>query len=313
MDTRHLVDPELLGLVDSFPAMELSNDTLPAMRAAIPAMLAQRPLTDLPVTCSEAQVPSLTGDPAIRCLMVRPRVMPANAPAILHFHGGGHVLGVPEMNQPQLMRWAHDLGCLVLSIDYRLSPEVPFPGPMDDAWAALAWLHGNARDLGIDPARIAVSGESAGGAMAAGLCLMARDRGEYAIAFAHLEAPRLEDRLPAPEDDNPFTGEFVWKRANSAYCRAAYLASGASSPYASAALAADLAGLPPTFIAVGSLDLFVDECLVYARRLMRAGVAVELIVYPGCFHGFKMAATSRVAMRAEDDNIAALRRALVRT
>lgn len=312
MDTRHLVDPELLPLVDSFPPMTLADDTLPAIRAAIPAMLAQRPLPDLPVECSTVQVSVPDGGHSIRCLLVRPKVMAAEAPAILHFHGGGHVLGVPEMNQPQLMRWAHDLGCLVLSVDYRLSPEVPFPGPMDDVWAALAWLHGNARELGIDPARIAVSGESAGGAMAAGLCLMARDRGEYAIAFAHLEAPRLEDRLPAPEDDNPFTGEFVWRRENSAFCRAAYLDGEASSPYASAALAADLAGLPRTYIAVGSLDLFVDECLAYAKRLMRAGVVVELIVYPGCFHGFKMAATAKVAKRAEEDNIAALRRALDR-
>lgn len=310
MDTRHLVDPELLALVDSFPPMDLSDETLPAIRAGIPAMLAQRPLPDLPVECSTVRVTVPQGGHAVRCLMVRPRHIAANAPAILHFHGGGHVLGVPEMNQPQLMRWADELGCLVLSVDYRLAPEVPFPGPMDDAYAALAWLHGNAARLGIDPARIAVSGESAGGAMAACLCLMARDRGEYAIAFQHLEAPRLADKLPAPEDDNPFTGQYVWKRINSAYCRKAYLGDTAPSPYASAALADDLSSLPPAYFAVGSLDLFVDECLAYAQRLMRAGVPVELHVYPGCFHGFKIATEAQVTRRAEEDNIAALRKAL---
>jgi triacylglycerol lipase len=140
---------------------------------------------------------------------------------------------------------------------------------------------------------------------------MARDRGEFAIAFQHLEAPRLEDWLAAPEDDNPCTGEFVWTRVNSAYCRDAYLGDNPSA-YASAARATDLSGLPPAYIAVGSLDLFVDECLAYTARLTRAGVPVELIVYPGAFHGFKMASTSSVAQRAECENIAALRRAFAR-
>jgi acetyl esterase/lipase len=116
--------------------------------------------------------------------------------------------------------------------------------------------------------------------------------------------------LAAPEDTNPFTGEFVWTRANSAYCREAYLGKNTSDTYGSAARATSLAGLPPAYIAVGSLDLFVDECLSYTTRLTRAGVPVELIVYPGCFHGFKIAANANVTKRAEDDNIRALRKAL---
>lgn len=310
MITRHLVDPELLSLIDSFPSMELTTESLPLVRAGMLAMMENLQLPDLPVDSSEVQVPFDDGDRTIRCLMVKPQVMAANAPAILHFHGGGHVLGVPEMNLPQLMGWAHELGCLVISVDYRLSPETPFPGPMEDAYAALKWLHEQASDLGIDKARIAVSGESAGGAMAASLCLMARDKGEYSIAFQHLEAPRLEDRLTAPEDDNPYTGEFVWRRPNSAFCRDAYLGEGNASPYASAACADDLTGLPPAYIAIGSIDLFVDECLAYSTRLIRSGVSVELIVYPGCTHGFKMASEATVAKRAEVDNINALRRAL---
>ena len=146
--------------------------------------------------------------------------------------------------------------------------------------------------------------------MAACLCLMARDRGEYKIAFQHLEAPRLDDRLAASEDANPFTGEFVWTRANSAFCRDAYLGINTADPYGSAARATSQSDLPPAYIAVGSLDLFVDECLAYTARLTRAGVPVELIVYPGCFHGFKIAAEANVTIRAEDDNIRALRKAL---
>jgi acetyl esterase/lipase len=306
MKTRHLVDPELLPMLDGFPPMVLSAESLPMIRAAIPQMLAAVAIPELPVTCSDVLIPSGDGDRTIRCLLIRPPSLQADAPAILHFHGGGHVIGVPEMNRAQLMRWSADLACLVLSVDYRLAPETPFPGPMDDGYAALQWLNEQAGVLGIDPRRIAVSGESAGGAMAACLCLMARDRGAFHIAFQHLEAPRLDDRLP----DNPFTGEYIWTPTNSAYCREAYLGSAGISPYASAARADDLSNLPPAFISVGSLDMFVDECLAYTARLTRAGIAVELIVYPGCPHGFKMAAGAAVSQRAEQDNIRALRRGL---
>jgi acetyl esterase/lipase len=310
MTTRHLVDPELLPMLDAFPPMTLSAETLPMIRAAIPQMMAARPLPDLPVRSNVINIPSGDDGRDIRCLLIQPLTSGTNMPAILHFHGGGHVLGVPEMDQPQLMRWAAELGCLVLSVDYRLAPETPFPGPMDDGYAALRWLHEECDKLGINPDRIAVSGGSAGGAMAACLCLMARDRGEYKIAFQHLEAPRLDDRLAAPEDANPFTGEFVWTRANSAYCREAYLGENTADPYGSAARTTSLSGLPPAYIAVGSLDLFVDECLAYTARLTRVGVPVELIVYPRCFHGFKIAAEASVTIRAEDDNIRALRKAL---
>lgn len=307
MTTRHLVDPELFPLIDSFPPMELSDETLPAIRAGMMAMLATKPLPDLPVVCREILIPSGEGDRTIRCLKIQPIEIPKNAPAILHFHGGGHVIGMPEMSQPQLMQWADELQCLVLSVDYRLAPETPYPGPMDDGYAALSWLHAMAEELGVDPHRIAVSGESAGGAMAACLCLMARDRGDYAIAFQHLEMPRLDDRLPDPP--NPSTGEFIWRAENSRYCRAAYLGDNYTSPYASAARASDLAGLPPAYIMVGALDLFVDECLAYTDRLIRAGVSVELKVYPGCFHGFRMARKAPVSRRANLDSLGALRRA----
>jgi len=309
LTTRHLVDPELLPLVDAFPLMDLSPETLPALRARTAAIAAAQMLPDLAVSVRDVLIPSGETGRQVRCLLVAPAVLSDKAPAILHFHGGGHILGLPEMNRAQLMQWADALACLVLSVDYRLAPECPFPGPMNDAYAALRWLHETAAELGIDAARIAVSGESAGGAMAACLCLMARDRGEFAIAFQHLEMPRLDDRLPDPP--NPVTGEFVWRTENSRFCRDVYLA-GSVSPYGSAARAADLAGLPPAYLMVGSLDLFVDECLAYAGRLIRAGVPVELIVYPGCFHGFRLARDATVSRRASDDNLRALGKALRR-
>jgi hypothetical protein len=309
MTTRHLVDPELLELADNFPPMEMSNASLPSIRAGVMAMLAAQQLPDLPVECQELHIASGEDHRMIRCLAIKPKTLSAKAPAILHFHGGGHVIGVPEMNLPKLMEWADTIGCLVLSVDYRLAPETPFPGPMDDAYAALRWLHEQADALGIDTNRIAVSGESAGGAMAACLCLMARDRQAYPIAFQHLEMPRLDDRLPDPP--NPFTGHYIWRAENSEYCRAAYLA-GSTSPYASAARATDLSELPAAYIMVGALDLFVDECLIYSGRLTRAGVPVELIVYPGCFHGFAMAAKASVTRRDNSDSIRALKHAFDR-
>jgi len=137
MTTRHLVDPDLLPLVDSFPPIDLSAATLPAIRVGMVSTIGTQPLPDLAVTCRNVFIPSPEQGRTIRCLAIQPVALPSNAPAILHFHGGGHVIGVPEMNQAQLMQWSAALDCLVLSVDYRLAPECPFPGPMDDAYAAL--------------------------------------------------------------------------------------------------------------------------------------------------------------------------------
>ena len=312
MRTRHLVDEDLLPLIDSFAPIELSARTLHAVRDMAAQAIAAQSLPDLPVVCTEVQVPSIDAGRDLRCLLVKPAQAARDAPAILHFHGGGHVIGAPEMDLAQLMRWAADMECLVVSVDYRLAPESPFPGPMNDAYAALRWLHQQAGELGIDPARIAVAGSSAGGAMAACLCLMARDRGECPIAFQLLEAPRLDDRIQRQGSANRFTGEFVWTRDASAFCWSAYMGAGEPSPYASAARADDLSGLPPAFVSVGALDLFVDECLTYCGRLIGSGVPAELIVYPGCFHGFQMAGEAAVTKRAHQDSLRALGRALKR-
>lgn len=312
MDTRHLVDPELLPLIDNLPAIDMNAESLPAMRAMFAAQISEQKLPDLAVRCTEVKIPSGEESRTIRCLMIQPESSAPSSAAILHFHGGGHVLGAPEMNQPELMHWAAELGCLVLSVDYRLAPETPFPGPMDDAYAALRWLNEQAESLGIDPARIAVAGASAGGAMAACLCLMARDRHEYGIAFQLLEAPRLDDKIQQQYGANPFTGEFVWTREASNFCWNAYLLDGSTSPYASAARAKDLSNLPPAFIGVGALDLFVDECLEYGTRLIRSGISTELIVYPGCFHGFQMAGETAITRRSQADSLLALRNALTK-
>lgn len=290
----------------------LSDETLPAIRQMFSDALKLQPLPDLPVQIRKVAVPSRDAQRTIRCLEIRANDLGPHVPAILHFHGGGNVMGQPEMNQAELMHWAAEIGCVVLSVDYRLAPETPFPAPMDDAHDVLRFIYREAQTLGIDRERIALAGQSAGGAMAACLALLARDEGVIPIAFQLLEAPRLDDCIREGSQANPFTGEFIWTREASAYCRAAYLGKDHNtSPYGSALRADSYSDLPPTFVAVGALDLFVDECIDFSRNLLRAGVPTELIVYPGCFHGFQMAATARITARSRRDSLNALKKALI--
>jgi triacylglycerol lipase len=207
-----------------------------------------------------------------------------------------------------------DLSCCIVAVDYRLAPETRFPGAIEDCYAALAWTHAHAAELNIDPTRIGVMGESAGGGLAAALALLARDRGEHALAFQHLIYPMIDDRTCIAADPHPYVGEFVWTPERNHFGWSSLLGvepgSEGVSPYAAAARAEDLTGLPPTYIATGALDLFLEENLAYARRLIRNGVPVELHVYPGGFHGFYLDPKAEITRTAERDGRAALAKAL---
>ena len=208
--------------------------------------------------------------------------------------GGDRAYGAPritaDLNDGSNRSLAAELDCVVVSVDYRLAPETRFPGAVEDAYAALTWLHAEAETLRVDRGRIAIGGESAGGGHAAALAIYARDRGEIPILFQSLDSPMLDDRTGATSEPHPYCGEFVWPPANNRYGWKALLGiepGGPDTPYGAApARVADLAGLPPAFILVGALDLFLEEDLEYARRLIRAGVPAELHVLPGAFHGF---------------------------
>ena len=177
------------------------------------------------------------------------------------------------------------MNCVVVSVDYRLAPETPFPGPVEDCYAALLWLHGAADELGIDPARIMIAGESAGAGLVAGLCLLARDRGAVVPVFQYLAEPMLDHR--SVESDHPHTGHFGWTRDHNRFGWNSMLGGAETvSPYCSPATTEDLSGLPSTYIHIGAIDLFLEESVDYARRLTRAGVSVELHVWPGAFHAF---------------------------
>jgi acetyl esterase/lipase len=203
---------------------------------------------------------------------------------------------------------------LVVSVDYRLAPETPHPGPVEDCYAALKWLLANAESLGVDRNRLAIGGESAGGGLSAALALLARDRGEVPLTFQMLSAPVLDDRTCLRRDPHPYAGEFIWTHETNYLGWKALLGcepgSQSVSPYASAARAENLAGLPPAFISVGALDLLLEEDLEYARRLARAGVPVELHVYPGGLHGFELVADSHLAKEVLRTSLTALKRAL---
>lgn len=258
-------------------------------------------------------VPGPEGAPDVPLLIYRPRGAARPMPCIYHVHGGGYVLGAAKDMEPAHRPLAAMLGCAIVSVDYRLAPETAFPGPVEDCYAGLAWTFGNAAALGLDPARIGVMGESAGGGLAAALALLARDRGEYSLAFQHLIYPMLDDRT-CTNQPHPFAGEFLWHAHNNLFGWTSLLghAPGGEgvSPYAAPARATDLAGLPPTFLSTGALDLFLDEDIDYARRLLRAGVPTELHVYPGAFHAFDMMEGAKVADQSRRDSRAALARFL---
>jgi len=308
--SRHLVDPQIIEMLD-MPSLDLTYATLAEIRTN--PMFTGELVPPPPFPVSEAFAP-VDGGPDVRMVVMNPPSQATKRGAVLHLHGGGMVVGTPDRavaDKPQLAL-EHD--CVVVSVDYRLAPETPFPGPQEDNYAALLWLAGNAAALGVDPARIVVMGESAGGGLAAALALMARDRRGPRIAGQVLIYPMLDWRTGGADDvyRNRHTGEFVWTREKNRFgwdaLRGDYRPDDHRKGWFSPALAEDLSGLAPAYISTGALDLFLDEDLDYARRLIDCGVQTELHVYPGAIHAFEMVPDTGLAAQAAMD----LRRAMSR-
>ena len=316
MTTKHLVDPELIPLLDQFPTLSLTNETLAPTRTALNDMMTQMAamVPEFPdVEMGERQVPGPKDAPEVRVLVYRPKNTTGLIPAILWIHGGGYVLGSADQADATAKTIVSSVGCAVVAVDYRLAPETPHPGPVEDCYAALKWLYTNTTDLGIDPKRIAIGGDSAGGGLTAALAILTRDRGEVPLAYQLLIYPMLDDRTVTHPDPHPHTGEYIWTHELNHFGWSSLLghAPGAAevSPYAAPARVDKLEGLAPAYIAVGTLDLFLEEDMEYARRLIRAGVSTELHIYPGAFHAFPMAATSQVAQAYNRDYLNALSKA----
>jgi acetyl esterase/lipase len=312
------LDPELRTVVDKLPTdRPLDLNQIPAARAKmkkmVTALLANLPAVE-GVTSQDYFAPSSKNDPAVRVRVYRPDNQPSKLPALYWIHGGGYVMGDIEQDDRLMMQLVKRIGCVAVSVDYRLAPEHPFPAPVEDCYAGLKWLFGQAGEFGVDPSRIAIGGASGGGGLCAGLALMARDRGEVQVAFQLLIYPMIDDRNATPAS-YAITDPRMWNRESNRLGWRAYLGrdgGGADvSPYAAASRATDLTNLPPAYIPVGALDLFVDENIEYAQRLVQAGVPTELHVYPGAFHGFDLFAPSAtVSKQFKADRDSALKRAL---
>ncbi|HEX7853561.1 MAG TPA: alpha/beta hydrolase [Sphingobium sp.] len=263
---------------------------------------------------TEKRIRGRPGDPDVTIYVINAGRKATPRPAILYTHGGGFILGSGKIAVVSHQPIARDLDCVIVSVEYRLAPETRFPGPLEDNYAALKWLHANAAELGVDPARIAVMGESAGGGHAAMLAIAARDRREVPVAFQCLIYPMLDDRTGSTVRKPPQQGAIMWTPESNRFGWTSLLGVPAGSarvpPGSVPAREANLAGLPPTFIAVGSIDLFVDEDVDYARRLLDSGVLTELVVMPGGFHGFDRFDTAPMVKRYKQHVMDALRQGL---
>jgi acetyl esterase/lipase len=286
-DQYSLVDPELLPALKQFPAFDLSAEMVGKFRQTpgMPPLPAPAPQ---PV---ERHIPGPPGAPEVRLWVVDPAPTEKGKPLLLHMHGGGFMMTDPGW-MPRLQGIATDCHCVVVSVDYRLAPETRYPGSLEDNYAALKWVHAHAAELGIDRSRIAVGGESAGGGHAASLAIRARDRNEVPIVFQLLIYPQLDDRTGSSHPAPPAIGRFMWTASANRLAWSSLLGVPAGSSKVPAAAVparvASAAGLPPAWIGVGSIDLFVEEDMEYARRLVHAGVATELLVVRGAFHGFDL-------------------------
>jgi len=315
-------DPEL-GAALAAMAPELQHPLLPgdipAWRAELQELL---PVSDETlrrggaVELEERQVPGPAGAPGLSVLILRPARGSGPWPGIYHTHGGGMVLGNNRFGADEVATWVEQIGVVGVSVEYRLAPEHPHPAPVEDRYAGLVWTAEHAGELGIDPARLIIAGASAGGGLAAGTALLARDRGGPALSHQILMCPMLDDRCVTPSSQE-LDREGVWDRTSNLTGWTALLGDACGgpdvSPYAAPARARDLSGLPPAFIDVGSVETFRDEDIEYAARLSRAGVSVEFHLWPGGFHGFDMMVPqSELARIARATRLAYLRRALPR-
>ncbi|HEX4214868.1 MAG TPA: alpha/beta hydrolase [Candidatus Dormibacteraeota bacterium] len=297
------MDPELEPFIPLFPPADLS-DPLTARRN-LAELSARIPTPDAAdVEIEDRAVPA---DPDVPVRVYRPHH--GQGGAIIWLHGGGFVTGDLETEHPAALMVAGSSGAAVISVAYRLAPEHRFPAALDDAYAALIWTAEHGAGLGIDPARIAVAGFSAGGGLAAAVALRARDQQGPPIRYQLLSHPSLDDRQETWSARN-FTDTPQATRDKVGQSWRHYLGSAAAPPYAAPARAADLSGLPPAYVATAEFDPVRDEGIAYALRLLQAGVSVELHQWPGTFHGSLGIQSAQVSKRQLAEMGAVLRRAL---
>jgi acetyl esterase len=318
MNINRIYDPEVEEAAAQFPRFDV-KDAL-GFRDAIDKMLEDDVkegfvrLRDDHVQEIEKTIPGPDGSPDVPIRVYMPEDRSEAGPGFVNFHGGGFIIGDLESEHPRCLTLASDGGAVSVGVDYRLAPEHPFPAGVEDCYAALKWVAANAKELKIDPARIAVGGGSAGGNLSAAVALMARDRGGPPVAFQMLIYPVVDDRCETPSMKcRPET--YIWTHQNSLDMWDHYIGTDRSdvSPYAAPAREKDLSDLPPAYVMTCEHDPLRDEAILYAMRLMAAGVPVELHNYPGTVHGFDFhIGPSDIATEAANEFVEAFKRATSR-
>ncbi|MBW2388056.1 MAG: alpha/beta hydrolase [Deltaproteobacteria bacterium] len=319
--TNRNYDPDFKDLIPLLPTVaDFSTvEKVQEARAMRYDMFLEPPPDRGDVSMEDRMVPGPEGAADVAVRIYRPRPRPAvdsgaPRPCVFEIHGGGFMTGSIEMMDPWCQRVAGEIGAVVVSSEYRLAPEHPFPAGVEDCYAALSWTAANAPELGIDAGRLAIAGQSAGGGLAAGCALMARDRNGPKLCFQLLEIPELDDRLETPSM-MAFTDTPLWNRPNAEWSWRHYLGpdhTGEVSAYAAPSRAEDLSGLPPAYVSTMEFDPLRDEGILYALAMMQAGVSVQLHAYPGTFHGSALLPSAESSKRNAQEVIDVLRRALSR-
>src|SRR3954454_11490550 len=317
MSRRDLIDPEsrfpLDALLEVMPGGFNAIPDIVARRAAVQQIFAMLPVVENPDVAKEDRTvpgPGPGGDPDITVRIYRPVDASDALPGIYFIHGGGMVLGDIAGEDATASMLCAEIGAVVVSVEYRLAPEHPHPAPVEDCYAGLVWTAANAAELGIDPDRLAIYGGSAGGGLTIGTALLARDRGGPALKFMMPIYPMIDD-THSTASSQEITDIGIWDRAGNVEAWAWYLGGRPADQYAAPTRAEDLTGLPPAFIDVGTVDLFRDEDIAFAQRLMAAGVPTELHVHPGSYHAAEtFAPDAALSRRIWSLRIDALQRAL---
>lgn len=296
------MDPELEAFIPLFPRADLTDPV--SDREKLAALAASVPPPD--ITGMDIEDRTVPADPDVPVRLYLPHQAQG---AIIWLHGGAYVMGDVHTEHPWAARVAESSGAVVISVGYRRAPEHRFPAALDDAYAVLTWVAEHAAELGVDPARIAVGGHSAGAGLAAGLTLLTRDRNGPPICFQLLNQPGLDDRMDT-WSARTFTDTPWLYRDKLARSWQHFLGDTPATPYAAPGRADDLSGLPPAYLATAEFDPLRDEQIAYALRLLQSGVSVELHQWPGTFHGSQAILSAEVSQRQIAELSAALRRAL---
>jgi acetyl esterase/lipase len=307
------VHPELQNALKKSPSIHYSKNNLWLIRLLI--SLLPTPKAPKDVSIKNIVIDNRDGSTKIRLRIYQPADPVSATPVLIWMHGGGYIIGKPEMEDSVCIHFVRELGISIVSVDYRLAPKFPFPAGLEDCYFALMWAKANSAQFGFDVTRIGVGGTSAGGGLAAALAQLALDRKEASPIFQLLTYPMLDDRTVFRTDIDDSNSP-AWSQKNNRFGWESYLGKNfgkeEAPPHAVPARRSDLSGLPNAWVGVGTLDVFFDENKIYAQRLREAGITCELEIVQGAFHGFDVIDPNLpIVQDFRRSQIAALRKYLV--